>query len=72
MVEPGLQQLSEMMKLPGIAVPGPLPSAIQIITPFSAGLSVTSDQAEAVWAMLYFMVSPAADETKRRHGMEPG
>lgn len=70
-VELGFQQLSEMMNLPGIDVLGPLPPAIQIITTFSAGLSVTSDQAEAVRAMLDFMVSPASVETKHRNGMEP-
>lgn len=70
-VELGFQQLSEMMNLPGIDVLGPLPPAIQIITTFSAGLSVTSGQPEAVRAMLDFMVSPAAVETKHRNGMDP-
>ncbi len=68
----GFQQLSEMMNLPGIDVLGPLPPAIQITTIFSAGLSVTSTQPEAVRALLAFMVSPAADGIKRRNGMEPG
>ena len=71
-VELGFQQLSEMMNLPGIEVLGPMPPAIQIITTFSAGLSVTSGQPEAVRALLAFMVSPEVDEIKRRNGMEPG
>jgi molybdate transport system substrate-binding protein len=71
-VELGFQQLSEMMNLPGIEVLGPMPPAIQIITTFSAGLSVTSCQPEAVRALLAFMVSPEVDEIKRRNGMEPG
>jgi len=50
---------------------GPLPAPIQIITTFSAGLSATSTQPEAVQAMLDFMISPAAAEAKRRNGMEP-
>jgi molybdate transport system substrate-binding protein len=70
-VELGFQQLSELMHLPGIDVLGPLPAPIQIITTFSAGLSVTSTQPEAVQAMLDFMISPAAAEAKRRNGMEP-
>ena len=69
-VELGFQQLSELLNLEGITVLGPLPPAIQIITTFSAGLSVTSTQAAAVRAMLDFMVSPASIETKLRHGME--
>ena len=70
-VELGFQQLSEVMHLPGIDGVGPLPAPVQIITTFSAGLSATSTQPEAVQAMLDFMISPAAAEAKRRNGMEP-
>lgn len=70
-VELGFQQLSELMHLPGIEVLGPLPSAIQITTTFSAGLSVTSTQTEAVRQLLTFMASPTVAEAKRRNGMEP-
>ncbi len=70
-VELGFQQMSELMHLPGIDVLGPLPPEIQIITTFSAGLSVTSNQPDAVRALLDFMASPAAEATKRGHGMEP-
>jgi molybdate transport system substrate-binding protein len=71
-VELGFQQLSEMMNLPGIDVLGPLPPEIQIITTFSAGLSVTSTQPESVRKLLNFMTSHAVDAIKRRNGMEPG
>jgi molybdate transport system substrate-binding protein len=70
-VELGFQQLSELIRLNGVDVVGPLPPAIQIITTFSAGLSVTSSQAGAVRAMFDFMISPAADEYIRSNGMEP-
>jgi molybdate transport system substrate-binding protein len=70
-VELGFQQLSEMMSLPGIDVLGPLPDAIQIITTFSAGVAATATQAAAARALLDFMASPAAADTKRRNGMEP-
>ncbi len=70
-VELGFQQLSELMHLEGIAVVGPLPSAIQIITIFSAGVCTNSTQADAVRAMLDFMTSPQAADAKRRQGMEP-
>ena len=70
-VELGFQQLSEMMSLTGIDVIGPLPPAIQIITTFSAGLSVTSTKTHAAGALLAFMASPAAADAKVRHGMEP-
>ena len=67
----GFQQLSEMLGVAGIDVLGPLPPAIQIITTFSAGVSATGTQAEAVKALLDFMVSPAATEAKVKNGMEP-
>ncbi len=70
-LELGFQQLSELMHLPGIDVLGPLPPAIQITTTFSAGVSVTSIQAEAVRELLAFMASPVVDEVKRRNGMAP-
>lgn len=70
-VELGFQQLSELMNLRGIDVIGPLPAAIQIITTFSAGLSVSSQQTGAVRAMFDFMCSPTADRAKRDNGMEP-
>ncbi|WHZ11648.1 MAG: putative ABC transport system, periplasmic component [Burkholderiaceae bacterium] len=70
-VELGFQQLSELIHLPGIAVVGPLPPAIQIVTVFSAGIAATSTQAGAVRALLDFMVSPAAADAKRRNGLDP-
>lgn len=67
----GFQQLSELKFLPGIDVVGPLPPEIQINTVFSAGVAVTSRQAEAVRAFFAFLVSPAVADVKVANGMEP-
>jgi len=67
----GFQQLSELLHVPGIAIVGPLPPGVQIMTTFSAALAATCEQPEAAQALLAFMASPAADEAKRRQGMEP-
>jgi len=70
-VELGFQQLSELINLPGIAVIGPLPPAIQITTTFSAGLCATSTQGDAVCRMQAFMTSAQAVDAIRHQGMEP-
>ena len=70
-VELGFQQLSELMHLDGITVVGLLPSAIEFITTFSAGLGVHGRQPEAVRALLAWLTSAEAASAKRRHGMEP-
>ena len=70
-VDLGFQQLAELMHLKGIDVLGPLPPLIQIVTTFSAGVSPTSPQPDAVHAMCAFMRSPAAAAAKRANGMEP-
>jgi molybdate transport system substrate-binding protein len=70
-VELGFQQFSEMASQPGIDVLGTMPPGCEIISTFSAGLCAASTRPEAVRALLAFMQSPAAADTKRRHGMEP-
>ncbi|MFT4192525.1 MAG: substrate-binding domain-containing protein [Comamonas sp.] len=70
-VELGFQQLSELLNLPGIRVVGPLPEAIQVVTLFSAGLAATSQQPQAVRALVDFLASPEAAAIKRGQGMEP-
>ena len=67
----GFQQLSELMHVPGIDVVGSLPDAIQIVTTFSAGVCAASASPLAARDLLAFLASPAADDAKRRHGMEP-
>ncbi len=66
----GFQQLSELIHLDGIAILGPLPQAVQIITTFSAGIVASSTQREAVRALLAFMASAETTQAKRRQGME--
>jgi molybdate transport system substrate-binding protein len=67
----GFQQLSELVGLPGIDIVGPLPPDIQVITVFSAARCSVSTRPDAVAAFFAFLTRPAADEAKRRHGLEP-
>ncbi len=70
-VDLGFQQLSELMNVEGIDVIGPMPPGLAIVTTFSGGVCTVSTQADAARALLDFIRSPAADEAKRRHGMQP-
>ena len=67
----GFQQFSELMHLDGIAVLGPLPEAVQVLTTFSAGIGAHSPRPEAAREFLTHLASPATAGTKRRHGMDP-
>lgn len=67
----GLQQLSELLPVPGIDILGPLPPAVQATTVFTAGVARTSTQPEQARALIAFLISAEADAAKRRHGMEP-
>lgn len=70
-VDLGFQQFSELMHLDGIAVLGPLPAAVQVLTVFSGAVGVRSAQAQAGRDLLARLALPATADTKRRHGMEP-
>jgi len=66
----GFQQLSELL-MPGIDVLGPLPTEIQAVTVFAAGVARTSRRAEETRALIAYLTGPDADAVKRAHGMEP-
>ncbi|MEK8025445.1 substrate-binding domain-containing protein [Pseudaquabacterium rugosum] len=67
----GFQQLSELMSLPGIAVLGPLPDAIQSITTFSAAVGADCTRPERARALLASFNAASAVALKQRHGMAP-
>jgi molybdate transport system substrate-binding protein len=69
--ELAVQQISELMVVPGIEVVGPLPAEIQTVATFSAGLLVGSKQVERASALLGFLASPAIAPVLRRAGLEP-
>jgi len=67
----GFQQLSELMHLDGIEVVGPMPLGLEVVTTFSGAVCTASTQPDAARQLLDYVRSPAADEARRRHGMQP-
>lgn len=67
----GFQQLSELLPVAGIRIAGPLPGAARISTVFSGAIGARSRHAAAARALLDFLAAPAAQQAKRRQGMEP-
>jgi len=70
-VELGFQQLSELIHVEGIDVIGSMPPGLETVTTFCGAICAASAQPEAGRALLDFIRSPAADDARRRHGMQP-
>jgi molybdate transport system substrate-binding protein len=70
--EIGFQQISELIDDPGVDYLGPLPSDLQNITVFSAGIHSGAKQPKAAKELVEFLTGPAAASAIRKHGMEPG
>jgi molybdate transport system substrate-binding protein len=69
--EIGVQQISELLPVPGIEIVGPLPAELQKVTVFSAGLFTDASEPQAAKAMVAMLTSPAARPVYQRKGMEP-
>ncbi len=70
-VDLAVQQRSELMNLPGVAIVGPLPPPIGADTVFVAGIARAATRAQAARRVIAFMTSPAAADAKRRNGLQP-
>src|SRR4051812_49108331 len=69
-VEIGIQQLPELMAVPGIDIVGPLPPEIQVLTVFSAGVSTSANNAEGAKAFVQFLTTPKAKAVMTAKGMD--
>jgi len=69
-VEIGVQQMPELMAVPGIDIVGPLPPDIQSMTVFSVGLSTAAKNADGGRALTKFLTTPAAAQVMKAKGME--
>ena len=69
--EIGVQQISELLPVPGIEIVGPLPAELQKVTVFSAGLFTGASEPQVAKALVALLTSAAARPVYQRKGMEP-
>ena len=67
----GFQQVSELLRVPGIVFVGPLPAELQPAIFFAGALTRTTKHAEAGTALLRFLASTAAAAVTTEHGLTP-
>jgi molybdate transport system substrate-binding protein len=67
--EIGFQQVSELIRVPGITFVGTLPAEIQPIFSFAGALTTTVQQPEAAMALIRFLASPEAAPVISKAGM---
>jgi molybdate transport system substrate-binding protein len=68
--ELGVQQISELLSVPGIEIVGPLPTELQKLTVFSAGLFVGAKEPDAAKALVMMLTSASVRPLYQRKGME--
>jgi molybdate transport system substrate-binding protein len=71
-VEVGIQQMPELMAVPGIDIVGPLPEGIQSVSVFTIGASTGAKDPDAAKALIKFLASPDAAAMMRAKGLETG
>lgn len=69
--ELAVQQVSELLVIPGIEVVGRLPEGAQQISTFSAGLFAASDRRKEAQALVEALASPALDGVYEAAGLMP-
>jgi molybdate transport system substrate-binding protein len=70
--EIGVQQVAELMPVPGIDLVGPLPGDLQKIIVYAAGVPAKAKDPEAAKALVKFLSSEAAVSVIKQKGMDPG
>lgn len=68
--EIAVQQIVELLAVPGVDLVGPLPDEIQKVFETAAGILAASTQPEAAEALLRFLTAPAAAAVFKEKGLE--
>jgi molybdate transport system substrate-binding protein len=70
-VEIGFQQVSELIRVPGITFVGSIPAAVQLTTLYAGVLANSAQQPEAALALIRFLASPEAAPVISKAGLMP-
>jgi molybdate transport system substrate-binding protein len=70
--EIAVQQIPELMAIPGVDVVGPLPGELQNTLVVSAGVLTGSKQLEGAKALMDFLAAPSTLVVIKAKGLEPG
>jgi molybdate transport system substrate-binding protein len=70
--EIGVQQVAELLPVPGIDLVGPLPGDLQKIIVYAAAVPAKAKEPEAAMALMKFLSSDAAVPVIKQKGMAPG
>ncbi|RAI38169.1 molybdate ABC transporter substrate-binding protein [Rhodoplanes roseus] len=70
-VDLAVQQVSELMAVPGVDIVGPLPQAVQEVTSFAGGVFADAVNPDGARALLARLVAPAARPALQASGLEP-
>lgn len=67
----GLQQIAEIVSVPGVDLVGPLPEELQHVTVFSAAVALRSRHPDEARDFVEFLTAASSKAVVRKHGMEP-
>jgi molybdate transport system substrate-binding protein len=70
--ELGMQQIVAILPVEGADLVGPLPSELQNIIVYAAGIAAAAQNPDAAAAFIGFMATPQAVRIVRAKGLEPG
>ena len=68
--EVGLQQVAELLPVPGVTYVGKIPEDVQSVTRFAAGIPVNAEHPAQAKALLQFLASPAAQPVVQSTGLD--
>ena len=68
--EVGLQQVAELLPVPGVTYVGKIPEDVQSVTRFAAGIPVNAEHQEQAKALLQYLASPEVQPLVQSTGLD--